>query len=748
MPPKGNADVQGLTVEIRNLISTLTTGLAEKSGGAAGSGKAEADKIKGIAADIAKSWSSAGKFLVGNVSKESTEIAKAFVDAKNKASKAGANIEKAGSDLVAGLAATEKKLKEVGGSDMSSALKGIIGAISSFKGIAEKAGMLTDIVSFVIDVFTNPFKAIAKAVMAVAGMALDIVTMANKKVGSAFGGVDAVLTGLKDDIEGAFKAVGMEKMGSMLGSILDNAIKGLMFDFEDSLARRKMGYVEEAQVGAGGKRGGIGGEAAGYFDAIGRDQAQGWQKAIVSVGVTQRGVMGEMLGTGMTMGMDAGKTAATLDKTLISVRGAKDASIQMRDNFRMMQAAAAGTNVPVQMLAEAVTDSAANARFLNVDLQTVGKTMQMLMSDQDKFEAAGLSMRVDGKTILNDMATAGDKATDAMHAFYGTKGGTEGSPIEGLIKSKFGTGFASSLRSTGGGGFTATADKSGTMMIQRLDVMKTTMMEASKGAKTDAEKLYIQMKVAQDTFGMGEETARAMGMMSKEKLDVLAKDPKFADQFKTTNQLLGDMKSIATINESLARHAAGLSLQQVALAVKMLKYAEMQVIGLLASESSDTYKKAKAEAEGIDFNETFNLMKGNFTGIIGDLKDTFGGSKQATKIISDLQSMLKVFDTNEEKAARQAAGEAASAAGQDPLMDQGGIMLAGKSRYRMGAGVGAEMIIPSGSLAVPLSKFAETFKSSSAPQYTVNLGGMNITTNTRRELAEQIANYVSDAVYT
>jgi hypothetical protein len=770
MPPMGDSkDATALTSEVRALREALTSLSASlgtkadaKGGGFAGTmGKDPSSVMNTIAA----AWDKAGKNLVSKVDKSSTEIGKAYADAAMASRKARGAIEVAGTDLAEGLKTVTKKLSDAskgGGTEITSAMQNIIGMLAKFKKVGDDVGALADIVSFVIDVFTNPLRALGKALMAVASVAINAITAAEKKIGVAFSGVEALMGSLNEEFTAIAKKLGGDALGELAGTMMANAIKGIMFDFEDSLAKRKMRYAEAAQLGTGAK-GGTAGDAAGMFNAMGRERAQQWQGALVQVGVTQKGILGEMVRTGMTMGMDAGKTASMMDRVLVSVRGTREASTQMRDNFRMMQASAAGTTVPVQMLAEAVVDASSNARFLNVDMVTVGKTMQMLMSDQEKFEATGLSMRTDSKKVLNDMATAGDKATDALHAFYGTKGGAEGSPIEGLIKSKFGTQFLSTLKTSGTGGFTATGGKSGDMMVQRLDVMKTTMMESAKGGKTDSEKLYLQMKVATDVFGMSQETAQYMGMMSKDKLDQLAKDPKFADQFKSTNQILSDMKGIDAINEQMARAATKLSLEQLAVGLKMLKIAELQLRGILADDTEK--KKIKKEMEDTDIGGSFELMKTSFVGILDSMGTVWKGSEQGGNIVNEIKKILHggYLSAEEEKAGMSAEDKKFSedaanrvTGGIPGLQDKdtgGSFSGLGISNIEeiFASNRGSGVFFPGvrDLTAVPLDKFLHgiTGGGGGKPGNTFNVGVVNVSASNPKQFAEELNSWATQRIY-
>jgi len=74
--------------------------------------------------------------------------------------------------------------------------------------------------------------------------------------------------------------------------------------------------------------------------------------------------------------------------------------------------------------------------------------------------------------------------------------------MKAWVKSAMGTGVAESLSTTAGGGFNVGASQAdvmtggGDMMTQRLKIMKETMLDATKGAATFYEKLFIQMKTA------------------------------------------------------------------------------------------------------------------------------------------------------------------------------------------------------------------------------------------------------------
>jgi hypothetical protein len=462
-----------------------------------------------------------------------------------------------------------------GAKDLAKNFSAVKTAISSGK-ITDIAKAMDSTIGTINKSFGSMASAFLKAADGIFAGLLNLEKYMLTKTKQAMGGLDGTVAAfgsmIQDSMNLAAKATGIQSfsaVGGMVNEILQTSMSAFNVFFKVNLSRQQARYAAMAQTG-----GGATGEARGALavstvtDLFGKgfslDEAKQWGDAVSKQGAALTTNLAEnVTKIGLTMGMSPGEMSSTLDKFLVLESDAEKAGKMMVSSFTAARVAAEQSGIPAGKLQQNIMTAAVNARFLNVDLQTVSNTMLMLTKNQDKFKAAGVSIREDGAKILEDLSGGSKKFSDAMFAFFGTKGGTEGSPIAGLIKAKMGTTFATSLQETAGGGFSAQAGTSGDMMVQRLDMMKSTMIDAAKSASTKEEKLYAQMKVATDVFGMSEETAKVLAMGGKDDLKKLAENPKLADQFKTTGQLLGDLKSLQSVNEKIQIQMASLASEQV-----------------------------------------------------------------------------------------------------------------------------------------------------------------------------------------
>jgi len=493
----------------------------------------------------------------------------------------------------------------------------IIGVMQSIDSMAKELDI--NITSMASSIFTILDNTIASVI----GLGTQSLARTQRAMGGLSAAVNEFGSVIKDTMNAAARETGIKSLGAvgtMTSQIISTAMSAFSIFFQDRLAKQQMRYLAEAQTG-GGREGAERGAAAvetmrSLYGNFSREEAKSWSEAILKQGAPlEKDLSDRMIRVGMSMGLGAGDMGAVLDRFLVLTTQGQDAGEIMADSFRAAREAAEQSGIPVQKLQKFMMDAAVNARYLNVDMGTVASTMQMMTENQEKFRAAGVSIREDGGKILDDLTGGSKKFSDSMFAFFGTKGGTEGSPIEGLIKAKFGTTFASSLQSTAGGGFTAQGGTSGDMMAQRLDVMKQTMMDASRGASSDAEKLYIQQKLAQDTFGMSEETARVLAMSSKEDLAKVADNPKLADQFKSQKDILSDLKSMEAINQNVQRGMAGLAA------------AQLKNMIAVATNTAVT----AAEAAGVDVSDLG--IKGE---ILRSVAGTFESSKETLEFAAKL----------------------------------------------------------------------------------------------------------------
>lgn len=474
---------------------------------------------------------------------------------------------------------------------------------------------------------------------------------------NAFGGM------IHDVLSEVSKLTGIKTIGAMgdlTQQIISTAMAIYKFQFEINLASQKTKYRAEAQVGGGALSEERGAQAVktmrSMWGNFSMEEATAWGNAMIDQGAPlESNLKSRMVRVGKSMSIDPGEMGQILDQFLTLTNSAQAAGDMMSVSFRAARVAAESVGMSANKVQKFIQDAATGARYLNVDMKTVSTTMQSLAANQEKFRAAGVSIREDGGKILGELTGGSRKFSDAMHVFFGTKGGTEGSPIEGLVKSKFGTTFASTLKSTSGGGFSATAGTSGDMMVQRLDVMKSAMMEASKNAASDAERLVIQQKVAEETFGMSEESAKVMAMQDRSEIKKLADNPKLADEFKSEKEIMSDLKTMDAVNLGIQRQMAMLAAQQVR---SMLSVATNTAIMAAQAAGVDTKKM------GLESNVTNALKETISSGLntMAAMKKITGGVLESVdpkgmKTFTDLQvAMLNKISSSPEAQKKQQGG--------------------------------------------------------------------------------------------
>lgn len=542
--------------------------------------------------DIFESMTSgAGSFAKSTATSASPDVDRAF----KELSKVTKDVLGGSSNLLTLFNDTVKSVKTGDITDIGKNINKVTSTLNSalIKGASFIFSSLDSIISFGLKLQTDILKRTTSGIS-----------------GGLSGAVNEFGRTINDVMQQAAKITGIQSFGAageMMNQVIQTSMQVFSLYFQDRLNVNKAKYA--AMYGVGGDTGMAerGAQASSamrqLYKGFSRDEALAWGNAILEQGVPlEADLTDRMTRVGLSMRIDPGQMGQILDKFKVIQTAGQNAGEMLTDSFRSARAAAEGTDIPIKKIQKGIMEAAANSRFLNTDLRNVESTMQMLTKNQEKFRAAGVSVREDGGKILNELAGGTNKWSDALHVFFGTKGGTEGSPMEGWAKSKFGSAFLEGLQRTGGGGFETGASAPSDMMVQRLDVMKQTMMDASKDAGSDAEALFIQMKLAQETFGMSEETAKVLALTGKDELKALADNPKMADQFKSQKDILSDLKSMAAINENVQRAMAGLAMTQIkymmATATNTAIIAAIEG-GVLVKDDADVKKHLAIATKGV-----------------------------------------------------------------------------------------------------------------------------------------------------
>lgn len=392
----------------------------------------------------------------------------------------------------------------------------------------------------------------------------------NKLWSEAMTGVEGAMKAVKNTAFKALEGVGIGggPIGTAISGLLDGFIQGIMFRFEEGLKGRQIRREVQIQLGTdSGQVDAFTNTMTGYFGKIGREATLQFGTAFAGIGVVNKDVIDSTIGLAYNLNMSAGEATKTLEKYMIAGNTQVQAADKLQANFRKLQAAARESGLPVKTMADYILQASTNARFLNVDIGLVGNMMANLGKKTKDLSNLGVDFRQHGATIMNELASGGKSVSDAMHVFYGSKGGMEDVGVGAAwAKSMFGEKTAGSIQKTATGGFTTggmglgEASQGNMMMVQKLELMKQTMMDASAGASDDAEALFLQMKAAKDVFGLSDETARTLAAQGQDEIAKLADNPQVAAAMKTTDQILGEMQTVAVKSEQLQRHLVNLNM--------------------------------------------------------------------------------------------------------------------------------------------------------------------------------------------
>ena len=472
----------------------------------------------------------------------------------------------------------------------------------------------------------------------VADLLLNVVNRTNALWKTSMNGVEATLRGMNVVLTetltaGLSKTLGPitgPKMAGAIGGFLDTVITSMKFRFEEGLKYRQTKQGMEAQMGTGAS-GSSASSAMKYSGALGRDEAAQWGQAVAGVGTGAEDfdkVLNKTLQIGKTMGLNA-DAAANLQQSYVSFgNSGVQAGNKIEQNLRKIQAAAKDTGLSVSMMSGYITDAATQARKFNVDVGLIGNTMAMLASQSKNLGAFGVDMKIHGGQIMKDFATGGSKMDDAMHMYFGSKGGTEDIGLKAWTKSKFGEVNAESLKATSGGGFSMASSDKNMMMVNKLEMMKDAMIKAAASASNVDEALMIQSKVAKDLFGMSEEAATTLATSSTQGLEELAKDPAMAASFKDTNQLLGELQNLAAKDQQIQRELVKINMKQLAIALEVPDL--FQNLGLMFGNDNDRKKGKEGLGKVAEFTKS-------------SLMDMFDSGSNLGKIMKSLDP--ETFDS-------------------------------------------------------------------------------------------------------
>jgi len=593
----------------------------------------------------------------------------------------------------------------------------------------------------------------------------------NKLWSEAMAGVEGAMKAVKNAAFKALEGVGIGggPIAGAISGLLDGFIQGIMFRFEEGLKGRQITREVQIQLGTdSGQVAAFTNTMTGYFGKIGREATLQFGTAFAGIGVVNKNVIDSTIGLAYNLNMSAGEATKILEKYMISGNTAVQAADKLQANFRKLQAAARESGLPVKTMADYILQASTNARFLNVDIGLVGNMMANLSKKTKDLSNLGVDFRQHGATIMNELASGGKSVSDAMHVFYGSKGGMEDVGVGAAwAKSMFGEKTAGSIQKTATGGFTTggmglgEASQGNMMMVQKLELMKQTMMDASAGASDDAEALFLQMKAAKDIFGLSDETARTLAAQGQDDVAKLADNPQVAAAMKTTDQILGEMQTVAVKSEQLQRHLVNLNMA----IVKILFEIPILIIGwfdksnLFGSGSDTLYKNSLAalSKQGGEFKQAavgagkvlgsmaandMNYFGGRIDTAVRAMKGGGGGGFSEGILKEEVESETKrnfnAFYLTDKAKAKIAAGEAAKKA-------EGGPVSAG-SLYSVGEGNKPELLMIPGNRGEVLSSDKVDKLASAGATGSGSGGGVTINLSVHGVTKDQIINQLTNEI--
>jgi hypothetical protein len=593
----------------------------------------------------------------------------------------------------------------------------------------------------------------------------------NKLWSEAMTGVEGAMKAVKNTAFKALEGVGIGggPIGTAISGLLDGFIQGIMFRFEEGLKGRQIRREVQIQLGTdSGQVDAFTNTMTGYFGKIGREATLQFGTAFAGIGVVNKDVIDSTIGLAYNLNMSAGEATKTLEKYMIAGNTQVQAADKLQANFRKLQAAARESGLPVKTMADYILQASTNARFLNVDIGLVGNMMANLSKKTKDLSNLGVDFRQHGATIMNELASGGKSVSDAMHVFYGSKGGMEDVGVGAAwAKSMFGEKTAGSIQKTATGGFTTggmglgEASQGNMMMVQKLELMKQTMMDASAGASDDAEALFLQMKAAKDIFGLSDETARTLAAQGQDEVAKLADNPQVAAAMKTTDQILGEMQTVAVKSEQLQRHLVNLNMA----IIKILFEIPILIIGwfdkssIFGSGSDKLYKSSVAalDKQGDEFKKAavgagkvLGSMAANemayFGGRIdvatsamrggGGLSESFLDSRE--EVIANTKSDFNALLTDKAKK-KIAAGEAAK-------KTEGGGPVSAGNLYQVGEGNKPELLMIPGDKGEVLSSDKVDKLASLGATGSGSGGGVTINLSVHGVTKDQIVNQLTNEI--
>jgi len=404
-----------------------------------------------------------------------------------------------------------------------------------------------------------------------AAVAIQAVDKGFHMVGKFGKSLQEASTGAQGFMQAGLKAVSsiagavMPGLGAALEGMGNAIIQAVITLAEDTFARNQIAQASIAQTGKGNTS--VARWASDWLESIGRDEAKQWASGLSGIGVTGLGhdKLNVLLKVKYGQGLSVQETTQYLHQFIVFSDKSSTAADQIKSAFAQMKAAAQGTEMPVKSMVKWIADAGVQSRLLNVDYKVLANTMGYLASREKSMSAFGVSMRESGGKILSELTGKG--FTDEMHAFLGMKAGISTNVVHAMVGSMLGKEVMENMQFTAGGGIAVDEKKvtKSDMMARHFENIVKMLQETTKGmdAKTA---FYVRTKMAKETFGFSEETARTLATADiKDVTKLLEKNPEMVNETKTTNQLLGELKTMAQRNEAIQRFMSRVTLSIAAI---------------------------------------------------------------------------------------------------------------------------------------------------------------------------------------
>lgn len=358
-------------------------------------------------------------------------------------------------------------------------------------------------------------------------------------------------TGEISKITGALTGIlkGIPAVGEFIGGTANALIESMMYDYKRRLQQR----VFSARAGALGAPGGISVMASSQLtrEEFTQYGETAFRKGII--GRTKEEAEEEIKGYALiskTYGEDiASAFTSSIIQSSNSVRDTWKIVEQTMSQFRET---AKQAGIPLQDIAKWIGDSAVQARYLGVDMETVARVTQGLLKNQELLFRAGITKQNIGK-VSADIIGGRAQQGMAVSAFWANQIGLKGSLTQQMEQYMLGGKY---FKEREGGGYSL--EESG---ITGRDITLRTIREFQKLILSGPAGFQKGMAAMQAGIApiKDMETLRTLMLTPAEKLDELV--PAIQQEMKPPDEKLGQLVKFELITQKWQDRVATLLVQ-------------------------------------------------------------------------------------------------------------------------------------------------------------------------------------------